>query len=150
MKRNVNALDAICLLAIGFYQRQLSPRKGYRCAYARVNGGAGCSGFVRAAIEQHGLRDATPRIRARFGACKAAARALRAERDNAGESPITNVPSDEAVKRDIKRQRRRTNSGNGPDCLDLTWCFCLDMSFDCGPGDFGCIDCVPCDCSPCD
>ena len=76
--RRANPIDAVCLALIGFYQRQISPRKGYRCAYARLNGG-GCSSFVRVAIEQNGLSAALPQIRARFGECKNAARILRAE-----------------------------------------------------------------------
>jgi len=87
--RKIDALDRFCLGAIAFYQRQISPRKGWRCAHARLHGGSGCSGFARATIARNGLRAATPQIRA----CKLAARTLR----NKNPAPI-----EEEVKRDIK------------------------------------------------
>lgn len=134
--RKISALDWLCLGAIAFYQRQISPRKGYRCAHARLHGGAGCSGFARDAIAQHGLRAATPLVRTRFGECKLAARTLRNEKL---------APTDEEVRQDVTKRRNRNTGWNGWDWLDLTWCFCFDMTFDCGPGDVGCCDCSPCD-----
>lgn len=125
--RKISAPDALCLGAIAWYQRQISPRKGYRCAYARLHGGAGCSGFAHGAIAQHGLGTAMPQIKQRFGECKLAARTLRNEK-----SALT----DEKVKKDMKKQRNRNMSGKGWNWLDFSWCFCCDI------GD--------CNCSPCD
>ena len=60
------------LLAIGAYQRWLSPRKGFACAYRAAHGGTGCSGFAKVALRARGLA-ALPLVRARLNACRAAA-----------------------------------------------------------------------------
>jgi uncharacterized protein len=73
-------LDQFALAAIGGYQRHLSPRKGYGCAYRIARGGPGCSGFAKAAIADRGLIQAIPLIRQRFAACRDAAEELREER----------------------------------------------------------------------
>jgi putative component of membrane protein insertase Oxa1/YidC/SpoIIIJ protein YidD len=71
-------LNRLALAAIGGYQRHLSPRKGYSCAYRVAHGGTGCSGFAKAAIAEHGLWRAVPTIRKRFADCRDAAEELRA------------------------------------------------------------------------
>ncbi|VEB44117.1 Uncharacterised protein [Chromobacterium violaceum] len=45
---------ALCLIRI--YQRHLSPRKGFGCAYRAGTGRAGCSGLAFRAIRRYGLR----------------------------------------------------------------------------------------------
>ncbi|MGA0539995.1 membrane protein insertion efficiency factor YidD [Neotabrizicola sp. VNH66] len=110
------------LLAIGAYQRHLSPRKGYACAYRVAHGGTGCSGFAKAAIAEAGLWRAIPAIRARFAACRDAAEELH-NSPAGGES-------------DTKRRR---------DSCDLTGCSGCDLPFrGCGRAD----DTPNCDCAP--
>ena len=70
-------LDRLALVAIGGYQRHLSPRKGYACAWRIAHGGSGCSGFAKQAIRDHGLFAALPIIRRRLSACRDAAKELR-------------------------------------------------------------------------
>jgi putative component of membrane protein insertase Oxa1/YidC/SpoIIIJ protein YidD len=69
-------LSRAALLAIDGYQRHLSPRKGYGCAYRIAHGGTGCSGFAKGAIAELGFGRALPLIRARFLACRDAAKEL--------------------------------------------------------------------------
>ena len=117
--RKVGALDWFCLRAIAFYQSRISPRKGWRCAHARLNGGTGCSGFVREAIEIYGLRAALPQIRARFGECKLAAQDLRAQ--NASDAN-----SDEN-----SRAKRNRQFGWGDQvCVDFNWFCCAESLLD--------------------
>jgi uncharacterized protein len=73
-------ITAAALTAIRGYQRFLSPRKGYGCAYRLRHGGTGCSGFARQAIATHGLIRALPLVRDRFRACHAAALAMDEDR----------------------------------------------------------------------
>jgi putative component of membrane protein insertase Oxa1/YidC/SpoIIIJ protein YidD len=73
-------LDRLALAAIGGYQRHLSPRKGFSCAYRVARGGTGCSGFAKAAIADLGLIRAIPLIRRRFADCRDAAEELREDR----------------------------------------------------------------------
>ncbi|MEL6585666.1 MAG: membrane protein insertion efficiency factor YidD [Pseudomonadota bacterium] len=70
-------LSRIALGGICAYQRYLSPRKGFRCAYSVAHGGTGCSGYAKFAIRDHGFWCALPLIRQRFRACQAAYVALR-------------------------------------------------------------------------
>ena len=90
------------LLGIYFYQRWLSPRKGYRCAYSVLHGGTGCSGYAKAAIRERGLLAALPIVRARFRDCRAAFSEIRGE---------------EEEKRDRKRRRGWLYS-DPTDCCD--------------------------------
>ena len=69
-------LSRLALVGIAGYQRHLSPRKGYASAYRILHGGTGGSGFAKAAIAEQGLFAAISQIRARFAACRDAAKAL--------------------------------------------------------------------------
>jgi len=73
-------LSRLALAAIGGYQRHLSPRKGYACAYRVARGGTGCSGYAKAAIADLGVWRAIPAIRQRFADCRDAAEELRDNR----------------------------------------------------------------------
>jgi uncharacterized protein len=112
-------LTRLSLAAIGGYQRHLSPRKGYACAYRIAHGGTGCSGFAKQAIHDAGLVAALPLIRARFAACRDAAKELR-------EAPAARDKS------------RKQGCGSGCDCTG-----CSDIP--CGHG-HGC-DLTPDDCT---
>ena len=70
--------DRVALQGIRFYQRRLSPHKGFRCAHAALHGGESCSAAVARIIREDGLRAGRPRVAARFAACRAAHGALRA------------------------------------------------------------------------
>ncbi|MFL6656726.1 MAG: membrane protein insertion efficiency factor YidD [Massilia sp.] len=48
-------MKLLALGAIRFYQRYLSPRKGYCCAYAAVSGRGSCSALGYRAIRRYGV-----------------------------------------------------------------------------------------------
>lgn len=96
-------------LAIEFYQKRISPNKGYRCAYSLQYGGTGCSGAVLGILEQDGLIRGWGKIKARFSQCSESA--------------------DELNKREKEKKNKNNDGGNkkpsdrgsgGADCLDLT------------------------------
>lgn len=58
------------LKTIVFYQRYLSPLKGFHCAHRRLHGGLSCSEYVRQTIAAQGLRRSFPLCRERFEACR--------------------------------------------------------------------------------
>ncbi len=124
--RKLGALDWFCLRAIHFYQRHLSPRKGYRCAYARLYGGGGCSGFARDAIAQLGWHAARAPIRARFVECKLAGQTLRAQFE-------LDKPSDlKQGEHDLTQSKKRSWHDRFGDacCVDLSWFMCADSLCD--------------------
>lgn len=51
----MKAADALALAAIRFYQRRISPHKGFSCALRVVTGGASCSAYGYAVIARFGL-----------------------------------------------------------------------------------------------
>lgn len=63
--------------AIGFYQRTLSPRKGWHCAHGAVHGGDTCSTAIRGIIARRGLVGGTVPTMVRFLACYRAAALAR-------------------------------------------------------------------------
>ncbi|MFC4639561.1 membrane protein insertion efficiency factor YidD [Deinococcus hohokamensis] len=77
MPRHHPLADRLALKTIRFYQRALSPHKGFRCAHAALHGGESCSAAVARIIRQEGLREGRGHIAARFVACRAAHDALR-------------------------------------------------------------------------
>lgn len=67
-------LSSVSLFAIGLYQKHLSPRKGYACAYrVEHDDWTGCSGYAKHRIGEVGLIRAIPDIRARLRACRESA-----------------------------------------------------------------------------
>lgn len=108
--------SSAALVGIGFYQRRISPRKGFSCAHRVLHGGIGCSGYAKARIAESGLFAAFPDIRRRFSDCEAAAVTLTARRaESSGKNP-----------RARRRERWCDNSCDTVEC-------CSDFG-DCGPG----------------
>ncbi|HBC9290540.1 TPA: membrane protein insertion efficiency factor YidD [Escherichia coli] len=70
-------MNKLILLLIMFYQRHLSPRKGYRCAYSVLYQTQGCSGAVKNIIQQKGVLAGWSEIRQRFADCRLAAQTIR-------------------------------------------------------------------------
>ena len=63
--------------AIGFYQRRLSPLKGFSCAYRVRHGGESCSQHIKGLVTELGPLAAVVPARERLGACREANEALR-------------------------------------------------------------------------
>lgn len=62
-------MTALALWAIRFYQRVISPRKGFRCAYAAYTGNASCSALGYRAIRRHGLAGGITLLNRRLHKC---------------------------------------------------------------------------------
>lgn len=68
----MNILNKLALFGIECYQMYISPRKGYRCAYAVEYGGPGCSGAIKEIIQKNGIFKGKPLIQERFQNCREA------------------------------------------------------------------------------
>lgn len=64
---------------IRFYQRYISPHKGFCCAYRQYSGGRSCSHFALVAIRRHGVSALWLSFPMRLDECKKAAIALTNE-----------------------------------------------------------------------
>ena len=71
-KREGASLQNIAIGLIGFYQRRLSPYKGYRCAHREHTGGPSCSEFAKQIILARGVLAAFPLMKQRFLECRGA------------------------------------------------------------------------------
>lgn len=60
---------ALALAAIRFYQRVISPYKGFSCALRAGTGGASCSAYGHAVIARFGLRRGLGLLQRRFELC---------------------------------------------------------------------------------
>jgi putative component of membrane protein insertase Oxa1/YidC/SpoIIIJ protein YidD len=67
-------MKALALALIGLYQRHLSPRKGFCCAYRFHTGAASCSALGHRAIRRHGLRRGLALLDRRLARCALAHR----------------------------------------------------------------------------
>lgn len=73
------------------YQRRVSPRKGWSCAYRVAHGGPSCSGAVRDVVARRGVvRSVVPTV-AQFVACYQAA-LLLAQADVRGVCCCGGIP----------------------------------------------------------
>ncbi|MDB5931913.1 MAG: hypothetical protein JWR60_3620 [Polaromonas sp.] len=66
----------LALAAIQGYQRHLSPRKGFCCAWRHHTGGASCSALGARAIRRHGVWHGLALLRQRMARCGVAHRRL--------------------------------------------------------------------------
>lgn len=62
-------LKNLSLVLIQFYQKRISPKKGFSCAYRVHARGAGCSGFGKRAIQKHGFFLGLVLLRRRLAKC---------------------------------------------------------------------------------
>lgn len=60
---------ALALAAIRFYQRHLSPHKGFSCALRVATGGASCSAYGHAVIARFGLKRGLGLLQRRLELC---------------------------------------------------------------------------------
>jgi uncharacterized protein len=81
----VNSYIAIRL--ISFYQRYISPRKGYACAYRALHNDLSCSAFCKKAIESHGIYQGVKHTLQRFHECYLAAQTIKKKREDMKEKP---------------------------------------------------------------
>ncbi len=153
-------LSKLALGAIWGYQRYLSPRKGFRCAYSLHHGGTGCSGFAKHAIRDKGLWQAAPAIRQRLRDCRAAYAEIRAKCICRKE----HAQLDEAEHTGREHRRRQRNRFcNACDCCSGAGSgLCApaggaragaSKGCDINPCDgdigFGGCDCASCECGGC-
>lgn len=69
LRRRPSACARLALWAIRCYQRHLSPRKGFSCAYRVHRGGASCSAHGYRMIQRHGLALGLALLRRRLRRC---------------------------------------------------------------------------------
>lgn len=142
-------LASPALGAIWFYQRFVSPRKGFSCAHRVLHDGAGCSGYAKAAIKEHGLVSAVPLIRQRFKDCTSAYETIKKER---GESVSSGTGRKGSMACDRCAGRCAEVFGYSDSALDTLYCckgcFKLGAKADRMDGRMDC-DCGPLDCDGC-
>nr|WP_272901715.1 membrane protein insertion efficiency factor YidD [Methylomicrobium sp. RS1] len=94
----------LAILLIVFYQKFISPHKGFRCAYAVLHGGDSCSEAVKTIVRDKGPFGGYRDIRARFQACKEANETLigsgqrRRGRNDCDECPDCDCDCSEACR----------------------------------------------------
>ena len=130
-----HVLRSVVLLGVGFYQRYLSPHKGFSCAHKRLYGGTSCSEYFRLAVQHRDLSDSIPLFQKRLRACKGASLSLNASMPN----------------QQRRRKKRDSCADYESSCFPLDDCDLCELGCDFGSdcdvlgdiGDF--IDCSGCD-----
>ena len=75
--------------AISWYQSDLSPRKGFRCAHRVLTGDLSCSAFAKQAISERGLLVGLGLFASQVQRCHASAKALaQLPRQDAPDAPL--------------------------------------------------------------
>lgn len=125
-------LDRLAVSMIRFYQRHISPWKGFRCAHRALHGGDSCSEAVLKLIRTGGVWGNWGLIHQRFRECGLAARALRILR-RSKVKPMPAIASSVAIEAEGSNEQgdsgAASSSGN-----DLPLLCCVPLEF----GALGC------------
>lgn len=105
------------ILAINFYQKHISPHKGYCCAYKVYHNDASCSAYVKETIKNDGVFNSLSKIKERFQECKKASEYIQNE------------------YKDIKKEEKEIKPGKceecgrcGTDACSVASCFGIIMN----------------------
>jgi|GEM_PF-1472381 putative component of membrane protein insertase Oxa1/YidC/SpoIIIJ protein YidD len=120
---------------IRVYQRQLSPRKGYRCAYGVLHESGTCSSIGLSIMEQQGFWAFWRKMPLQFEACRVAAATLEDQTEEQKKKRRKRL-QDEYKKRDYSG----IQNCNGMENCDLP-CDLVDFAMCDGIGDLGCSGC---------
>jgi putative component of membrane protein insertase Oxa1/YidC/SpoIIIJ protein YidD len=93
------------------YQKHISPKKGFSCAYRVLHGKESGSEFIKRTILEQGLMEAIPAAKHRLQACKAANQVLKSK----SETPGSNK---EAQRRRRDSEKQCSNNMANINCLD--------------------------------
>ena len=88
------------------YQRHLSPRKGYRCAFGALHGAGTCSSIGLDIMEQQGFWAFWRKMPLQFEACRAAASALNEETEEQRKKR----------KQGLQEEKRKRDCSGFDDC----------------------------------
>lgn len=113
----------ICVVLIKFYQRFISPYKGFHCAHHVVHGNDTCSNAVKNLIIKYGFFKALPFIRDRFDDCRSAYDYLHTD---LVQSHHIDIPCDIPCDFDVGDCGGSSSKGSVCDCLNFCdWPFRL-------------------------
>lgn len=132
-----NVLDRCSLTLVDLYQRHLSPRKGFCCAYRVLHHDLSCSAYFRQQVQQQGAWDAIAPLRSRLKACQAAHQVLAAQAEDAEESE------------DSRRRQTWDYSDCGTDCCNGSDPEACNPPRPCDQNLNGEWDCCEADCGDC-
>jgi putative component of membrane protein insertase Oxa1/YidC/SpoIIIJ protein YidD len=116
-------MKIIAIGCIKFYQKFISPHKGFRCAYGVLHGGKSCSGSVIDIINKHGVFSFS-KIRGQFQACH-----------HSYETLIS-----QEKEKDKKKKKDKNNNDNDNSYCHLDGCSCVPTPSSCKNVD-DCGDC---------
>ena len=114
------AINKTAIAAITGYQKYISPRKGFSCAYRVLHNTDSCSQYIKKLITKYGIIDAIPLANQRFKSCKNASLILHSETQKK-QRPCQNLMSQ-------KCQCKPEDILQG--ICDVSFCFITD----CGDG----------------
>ncbi len=119
----------VLALLITFYQRWISPMKGFRCAYRAVTGGPSCSNVIRADLIREGVWRAIPLARTQFRRCRQAYASLQMS-DFRPPAALTDAPR--ATVSAPQGRTTRARAKKSTDWADELCCSAPDIPCDVG------------------
>ena len=125
---------SVSIAAIVWYQRTISPHKGWSCAHRVRRGGVSCSDWTKRAIARRGVWVGLRLARRRFKLCREAARESKkqdssAKRQSCGAEHLPLECCCDSVDLGITAGDC-LHGGHALACIDLSWldfagCACL-------------------------
>jgi putative component of membrane protein insertase Oxa1/YidC/SpoIIIJ protein YidD len=140
MQNSINPLRFIPLLMIKFYQKFLSPYKGFSCASNVLHKNGSCSGLIFSIIKTQPILKWKGLIKSQFTSCKHA-------------SITINKENEEKKRKDQNKDKDKDKKDNKNDCFDEVKaegiCCIGESSVNClGKGLSKKLNCLP-DCGDC-
>ncbi|MBW4601005.1 MAG: membrane protein insertion efficiency factor YidD [Calothrix sp. FI2-JRJ7] len=83
-----NLIRQLIVISISWYQRCISPHKGYSCAHKVLHKGESCSQCVKRVFQEQDLTTAIKLTRKRFAECGDAAHTLELQRQQESEPSL--------------------------------------------------------------
>lgn len=135
-----SAIRQIATTSISGYQKYISPRKGFSCAYRLLYKSESCSHYVKRIVAERGLAAALKASRQRFQDCREANQILRARYNRytyASQNREEEQERNKLKKNNTHYSNDCSNCSSG-DCDAIAACCTTD------PGDCGTPDCGDC------
>jgi len=123
-------LNKIALFIIKLYQKYLSPRKGYCCAYGSLYNNGSCSQRVSNIISENGLISGWSQIKNQFVMCSEAYEVIQ-----------------EKNRKKAKKKKDEIDWCSPVDACEVIRCIPVPRRWCKGKSNEGDCD-LPCDCSP--
>jgi putative component of membrane protein insertase Oxa1/YidC/SpoIIIJ protein YidD len=134
----MNKLSLVAVSAIEYYQKYISPHKGFRCAHGALYNGPSCSAYSKAKFMNEGILIGAISTIQRLNHCREANKILRQQLQlNGLTSPVFTPKEPEIIDAEVDRVMKdkgtkKSDFFGEPDWLNTKQARCVEEGCCCG------------------